>query len=263
MIDAIILGAVQGASEFLPISSSAHLVIGQALLKVNEPSIFLEVALHVGTLLAVLIYYWKDVSSLLKAFVLYVAGKDREANRDGFRMCLYIVLGSIPAAIGGLLFKDWFEAKFDSATFSGYMLLVTAVVLISTHFIKAANRPVTSKRAFLIGVAQFCAILPGISRSGSTIAAGLYQGIEARQAAKFSFLLSLPAVAGAVLLKAMDLRHDSIPSGEISAFVVGAVVSFVVGLASIHWLLKVLGGKKFYMFGFYCAIVGILTIMFL
>ncbi len=263
MIDAIILGAVQGASEFLPISSSAHLVIGQALLGVNEPSIFLEVALHVGTLLAVLIYYWKDVVGLLTSFVSYAAGRDRERHRDNYRMCWYIILGSIPAAVGGLLFKDWFEAKFDSAMFSGYMLLVTAGFLTATHFVKPSAKPITSVRAFLIGVAQFCAILPGISRSGSTIAAGLFQGIDARAAARFSFLLSLPAVAGAVLLKAVDLTKVAEPITDLPAFAVGALVSFIVGIAAIHWLLKILGGRKFYLFGFYCLLAGLFTIIYI
>lgn len=263
MIDAIILGAIQGASEFLPISSSAHLVIGQAVLHVDEPSIFLEVALHVGTLLAVLIYYWKDVVNLLGAFISYISGSDRERHRENYRMCWYIILGSIPAAVGGLLFKDWFEAKFDSAVFSGYMLLITGAVLISTHFVKPSDKPVNSLRAFLIGVAQFCAILPGISRSGSTISAGLFQGIDARAAARFSFLLSLPAVAGAVLLKAVDLAKGTEAVADLPAFAVGALVSFVVGIAAIHWLLKILGGRKFYLFGFYCLLAGLFTIIYI
>lgn len=263
MIDAIILGALQGASEFLPISSSAHLVIGQALLGVDEPSIYLEVALHVGTLLAVLVYYWKDVIGLPASFVAYIAGKNREVHRQSYQMCWYIILGSIPAGVGGLLFKDWFEAKFDSAIFSGYMLLVTAGFLIATHFVKPSDKPINAVRAFLIGVAQFCAILPGISRSGSTIAAGLFQGIDARAAARFSFLLSVPAVAGAVLLKALDLSNATEPMTGIASYVAGALVSFVVGVAAIYWLLKVLVGRKLYLFGFYCLLAGLFTIIYI
>lgn len=263
MTDAIILGVLQGAAEFLPISSSAHLVIGQAVLKVNEPSIFLEVALHLGTLLSVLIYYWKDVIQLLTSFFAYLADRDRVLHRDNFRMCLFIIIGSIPAAVGGLLLKDWFEATFESATFSGAMLLVTATFLIATHFVKTAQRRLSYLNTFLIGVAQLCAILPGISRSGSTISAGLFQGIEPHQAARFSFLLSLPAVAGAVILKSLDLLKESAPLQDISAFAVGAVVSFAVGLLAIHWLLKLLAGRKFYLFGFYCLLAGLLTILFL
>ncbi len=263
MTDAIILGIVQGASEFLPISSSAHLVIGQALLKVNEPSIFLEVALHLGTLLSVVIYYRRDIAALLTAFFCFIAGRDRDRHRENFRTCLYIIIGSIPAAIGGLLFKDWFEAAFESTRMSGIMLLVTASFLISTHFVKVNARPLNLLNTFVIGLAQFCAILPGISRSGSTIAAGLFQGIAPQQAARFSFLLSLPAVAGAVLLKTLDMLKEAAPAENLPAFAVGAVVSFVVGLLAIYWLLKMLAGRKFYLFGFYCLVVGLLTIFLL
>lgn len=263
MTDAIILGAIQGLSEFLPISSSAHLVIGQALLSVNEPSIFLEVALHLGTLLSVLIYYRRDIAGLLTSFVAFLLGRDRDRHRENFCMCLFIILGSVPAAVGGLLFKDWFEAKFDSASFSGWMLLVTAAFLIATHFVSRREKPLTFTNTFIVGIAQFCAILPGISRSGSTIAAGLFQGVAPAQAARFSFLLSLPAVAGAVLLKALDLRETGLPNADFGAFAVGAAVSFLVGLFAIYWLLKMLAGRKFYLFGFYCAIVGILTILYL
>ncbi len=263
MIDAIILGAVQGATEFLPVSSKTHLIIGQKLLGINEPSIFLEVALHIGTLLSVLIYYRNDVARLLAAFFGYVIGYKRQANEANFKLCMYIIIGSIPAAIAGLLFKDWIEAQFDSATLGGYLLLVTAAVLISTHYIKRKRKPLRMTSSIVVGVAQACALLPGISRSGSTISAALYQGIEPAQAARFSFLLSLPAVGGAVLLKTVDLLKAPTAITDLASFGVGIAVSFIVGLLAIYWLLKTLAGSKFYMFGFYCAIVGVLTIIYL
>ena len=263
MIDAIILGAVQGATEFLPVSSKTHLIIGQKLLGIDEPSIFLEVALHIGTLLSVLIYYRKDVVMLLSAFFGYIFGHKRQANEANFRLCLYIIIGSIPAAVAGLLFKDWIEAQFDSTRMGGYLLLVTAAVLISTHFIKTKRNKLNMRNSFVVGIAQACALLPGISRSGSTISAALFQGIEPAQAARFSFLLSLPAVGGAVLLKAVDLMKQPGAVADLPSFGVGIVVSFIVGILAIYWLLKLLAGSKFYMFGFYCALVGILTIIFL
>lgn len=263
MIDAIILGAVQGATEFLPVSSKTHLIIGQQLLGIDEPSIFLEVALHIGTLLSVLIYYRKDIIKLLSGFFNYIMGRNREINRDDFRMCLFIIVGSIPAAIAGLLFKDWIEAQFDSTRLGGYLLLVTATVLILTHFIKPKRKALGFGNSFVVGAAQACALLPGISRSGSTISAALFQGIDPAQAARFSFLLSLPAVGGAVLLKAVDLMKQPGAVTDLPSFGVGIVVSFIVGILAIYWLLKLLAGSKFYMFGFYCALVGILTIIFL
>lgn len=262
VLDSVILGFVQGASEFLPISSSAHLVIAQGLLHINEPSIFLEVALHVGTLLSVLIYFGRDVIELLSAFFVYLFTRKKTQNAKNFRLCLYIILGSIPAAVGGLLFKDWFEQQFESVTFSGYMLLVTAAVLLLTWLVPNRKNPVNAWRAFIVGIAQFCAILPGISRSGSTIAAGLFLGIAPREAARFSFLLSLPAVSGAALLKTAELRHAAFSSSELTEFGIGAAVSFVVGIAAIHWLLKVVGSRHFYAFGFYCILAGLFTIFY-
>lgn len=261
IIDAIILGFVQGVSEFLPISSSAHLVITQTLLGVHEPGIVLEVALHLGTLFSVLIYFRRDITRLISGFIRYMTTDPRELYRDDFRLCLYIILGSIPAAVGGLLLKDWFEARFDSVAFSGYMLLITGAFLLATKFARDKDRQINVTNSLVIGVAQFCAILPGISRSGSTIATGLFLGISPRNAARFSFLLSLPAVAGASLLKLRGLAYGAIPSAAIVHFALGAVVSFLVGYIAIHYLLKLVAGRRFYFFGFYCVLVGIFTIL--
>jgi undecaprenyl-diphosphatase len=262
IFDAIILGFVQGASEFLPISSSAHLVITQGLLHINEPSIFLEVALHVGTLLSVLIYFRRDVMELLGGFFIYILTRKKKQNERHFRQGVYIILGSIPAAVGGILLKDWFEQRFDSVSFSGYMLLITAVILLLTWFALNRKYPINAVRALIIGIAQFCAILPGISRSGSTIAAGLFLGITPREVARFSFLLSLPAVFGAALLKAVELRHATLSSDDLTHFAIGAFVSFIIGMAAIHYLLKIVSSRHFYLFGFYCLLVGIFTILY-
>ncbi len=262
ILDAIILGFVQGVSEFLPISSSAHLVITQGLLHINEPSIFLEVALHVGTLLSVLIYFRRDVIELLNGFFTYLLTSKKTQNERDFRLSIYILLGSIPAAVGGILLKDWFEQRFDSVSFSGYMLLIIAAILLLTWFARNRKHPVNAIRALIIGVAQFCAILPGISRSGSTIAAGLFLGITPREAARFSFLLSLPAVFGAALLKATELRHAVFASDDLIHFALGACVSFVVGIAAIHYLLKIVSSRHFYLFGFYCLLAGLFTILY-
>jgi undecaprenyl-diphosphatase len=246
IVDAIILGFVQGASEFLPISSSAHLVIAQGLLHVNEPSIFLEVALHVGTLLSVLIYFRRDVIELLTGFFAYLLTRKKTQNERDFRLSTYIIIASIPAAVGGLLFKDWFEQQFESASFSGYMLLITATILLLTWFARNRKHPVNAVRALIIGVAQFCAIL----------------GITPREAARFSFLLSLPAVFGAALLKTVELRHAAFSSGILISFAIGAFVSFLVGIAAIHYLLKIVSSRHFYLFGFYCLLAGIFTILY-
>ncbi len=262
ILDAFILGFVQGASEFLPISSSAHLVISQGLLHLSEPSIFLEVALHVGTLLSVLIYFRRDVIGVLYGFFEYLLTRKKTQNEGNFRLGLCIILGSIPAAVGGFLLENWFEARFKTVDFSGYMLLITAAMLLLTWFARNRKQPVNLPRALIIGVAQFCAILPGISRSGSTISAGLFLGITPREAARFSFLLSLPAVFGAALLKTVELSHSPVTQNDLIHFGIGAVVSFVVGLAAIHYLLKIVSSRRFYLFGFYCLLAGIFTILY-
>jgi undecaprenyl-diphosphatase len=262
IFDAIILGFVQGASEFLPISSSAHLVITQGLLHVYEPGIFLEVALHVGTLLSVLIYFRRDIMELLSSFFAYILTRKKTQNERDFRMSIYIILGSIPAGVGGILLKDWFEQRFKTVSFSGYMLLITATILLLTWFARNRKHPVNAIRALIIGFAQLCAILPGISRSGSTIATGLFLGITPREAARFSFLLSLPAVFGAALLKGAELRHAAFSSDVLIHFALGAFVSFVVGMVAIHYLLKIVSSRHFYLFGFYCLLAGLFTIFY-
>ncbi len=263
LLDSIILGILQGASEFLPISSSAHLVIGQALLGVNEANIYLEVALHFGTLLSVVVYFYRDIIGLTRSFFRFLLGERDVDTRSGFMLAMYIIIGTIPAAVGGLLFEDWFEARFDSAQFSGFMLLITAAALLSTYFLKRFDSMLSMKSAIAIGFAQLLAILPGISRSGSTITMGLYLRLNPETAARFSFLLSLPAVAGAALLKGLELTRYPLATGQLTIFGVGALVSFVVGLVAIYLLLRIVVGRRFYMFGFYCLVVGILTILFL
>lgn len=263
LLDVVILGVLQGASEFLPISSSAHLVIGQALLGVDFDNIYLEVALHFGTLLSVVVFFFRDIVGILRSFVRFTLGRRDLDTRSGFMLAVYIIVATIPAVIGGLLLKDWFEARFDSAQFSGFMLLITAFALLSTYLLKKFEKPLSIGTAFLVGIAQMLAILPGISRSGATITTGLYLGLKPELAARFSFLLSLPAVAGATLLKGWELSRFPLAAEQLTIFGFGAIVSFAVGLVAIYLLLRIVVGQRFYMFGFYCLLIGLLTILYL
>ena len=193
--DAIVLGLVQGLTEFLPVSSSGHLVMAQAFLGVPSPGVFLEVALHVATLVSVIVVYRKKLGEL-------VAGLFRR-DPGSLRYIGLLVLATIPVVIIGLLFRDAIESAFDTPYVTAFMLLITGAILWSTGVVR--DRPwdePTAKHSIAMGLAQCFALLPGISRSGSSIAAGLWTGLKGEKAAEFSFLMSLPAVGGAALLQA-------------------------------------------------------------
>jgi undecaprenyl-diphosphatase len=257
---AIILGLIQGLTEFLPVSSSAHLVFAEKILGTKaSAAITFEVMLHLGTLVAVLIYFrskiWQMINGLFPPY--------NPEKRPFLKNVYIIVLATIPAAVLGLLFKDTVEAAFNSAVLSGALLVVTGLVLLSTHYIKRGVQAINVKNGFVIGLAQALALLPGISRSGMTISAGLFQKINPAEAAEFSFLLSLPSVLGAVLLKSITLLKTGLDLAEIDHYIIGTLVSFIVGYASIAWLMRLVKKGQFFYFGIYCVLVGILAVIFL
>lgn len=268
-IEAIVLGTVQGLTEFLPVSSSGHLVLFQNLFGLKEPELLFDICLHVGTLSAVLIVFYREILEILKALIqiparMKTAGSfTRLCQTDpSIRMALLIVVGSIPTAIIGLLFKEITDQLFGSITVVGCMLLVTGTVLWLTRHISGDGRPVedtTLKNALLIGIVQGLAILPGISRSGSTISAALFLGLDRRLAGRYSFLLSIPAIAGALVLglDAPELQ-TTIPLGTI---IIGSVVSAMVGWLALVILLRVVDRGQLHRFAPYCWIVGIITLV--
>jgi undecaprenyl-diphosphatase len=257
---AVILGLVQGLTEFLPVSSSAHLVFAEKLLGTKATTaITFEVMLHLGTLVAVLIYFRKKIWGMIVGlFPPYTQEK-----RPLLNYAMIIVLATIPAAVLGLLFKDKVEAAFNSPNLCGYLLMVTGVMLLSTHLFKKGNKPIKATNGFIVGLAQAVALLPGISRSGTTISAGLFQKIDPAEAAEFSFLLSLPAVLGAVILKSVTLLKTGLDSQEMDHYIIGTLVAFVVGYASIAWLMKLVKKGQFFYFGIYCLVVGLSAALFL
>jgi undecaprenyl-diphosphatase len=269
LTEAVLLGAVQGLTEFLPVSSSGHLVLFQNLLGLKEPLLAFDISVHVGTLFAVVIYFFKDIIGILKALARWLAVlPDRQAasallaqDRE-IRIALLIVTGSIPTAILGLLFKEIAETLFSSVTIVGATLIITGIVLWGTRrFGKAGHgiRQFTVKKSFAIGVIQGLAIIPGISRSGSTIAAGLYLGLDRETATRFSFLLSIPAVAGAGLLGAGDLvGQDNLPTMIIAT---GTLVSCIVGYASLKLLVWMVSRGRLHYFTPYCVVVGCLALV--
>lgn len=257
---AIILGLVQGLTEFLPVSSSAHLVFAERLLGTKPTAaITFEVMLHLGTLIAVLIYFrnkiWRMITGLFPPYT-------RE-KRPNLQYAIIIVLATIPAAVLGLLFKDEVEAAFNSPNLAGGFLMITGVILLATHFIKKGTRSINPTNGLLIGLAQAIALLPGISRSGMTISAGLFQKIDPAEAAEFSFLLSLPAVLGAIVLKTFTLLKTGLDTQELDHYIIGTFVAFVVGYASIFWLMRLVKKGQFFYFGIYCLAIGLLAALFL
>jgi undecaprenyl-diphosphatase len=244
--DAIILGLVQGLTEFLPVSSSGHLVMAQTFLDVPAPGVFLEVALHVATLLSVMVVYRRKLGELLVGTV--------RGEAAALRYVGMLVLATIPVAVLGFLFRDAIEAAFDTPYVTGFMLLVTGVLLYSTTW-GDSDRPhdePRSRHALAMGFAQCLALLPGISRSGSTIAAGLWTGLDGERAAEFSFLMSLPAIAGAAILQISDVRSATIDGPLITGFLV-ALVAGIAAIKSLVWLVRRQG---FHHFAWYVWAVG-------
>jgi undecaprenyl-diphosphatase len=267
-LEAIILGTIQGLTEFLPVSSSGHLVLFQNLFGMHEPELLFDICLHVGTLTAVLIVFYREIFQIFTALVqlpgrLKSAGGIRNllAGDASIRMALLIAVGSIPTAVIGLLFKEITDQLFGSLTIVGCMLLVTGTLLWLTRKIRSKGRPIERTRlkdALLVGLVQGLAILPGISRSGSTIATALFLGVDRKVAGRYSFLLSIPAIVGALLL-GLDTPelHTTIP---LTTIVAGSVVSALVGWLALVILLRVVDRGQLHRFAPYCWIVGAMTL---
>ncbi|GAB6906413.1 Undecaprenyl-diphosphatase [Desulfosarcina cetonica] len=267
-IEAIVLGTVQGLTEFLPVSSSGHLVLFQNLFGLKDPELLFDISLHVGTLLAVLIVFYREILDILTALVQLpmrlksAGGMMRLIQVDpSIRLALLIIVGSVPTALIGLLFKKITDQLFGSPAIVGGMLIVTGTLLWLTRRIRGQGRPVartTVKDALVIGIVQGLAILPGISRSGSTIATALFLGVDRKLAGRYSFLLSIPAIVGALVLglKAPELA-TTIP---LTTILIGALVSAVVGWLALVILLRVVDRGQLHRFAPYCWLVGLITL---
>lgn len=260
LFDAILLGILQGLTEFLPVSSSGHLVIGEALLGLNAPGISLEIWLHFGTLMAVLIYFRHRFKDLLGAFFGGAGIDSRKADRT---LLGAIIIGTLPAIAAGLLLKSLIESVFDSPRFAAAMLIVTGLILILTLRAGKSGGKINLPRGFYIGLAQMAAILPGISRSGSTIACALFLGIEPAAAAEFSFLLAAPIIALAFGYDVVFSGAAIFSSDMILMYLSGTIIAFGVGILAIHYLLRIIRTGRFYLFGFYCFAAGVISLILL
>ncbi|MGZ7135820.1 MAG: undecaprenyl-diphosphate phosphatase, partial [Methanobacterium sp.] len=216
IIQAIIIGIVQGLTEFLPVSSSAHLVFAPQIMHVQS-SLAFDTILHVGSLVAVVIYFWNDIIHMIKSFVSSLIDIPRGRFREGIRedqfkrLAWLVIIGTIPAGLAGVLFKDFFESLFNNIPAVGFFLIITGFLLWGSERVsrrikeKTSLKEMSIKNSLIIGIFQALAIAPGISRSGATISAGLFLGLERELAARYSFLLSIIAILGAALVQAKDI----------------------------------------------------------
>jgi undecaprenyl-diphosphatase len=245
ILQSIILGVIQGLTEFLPVSSSGHLVFIQSLIKgFNQPGVLFDVVLHLGTLVAVIVYF-----------------KDRilKVSKD-VKLLICIILATIPTGVIGVLFKDKFEVMFSNVKLVSISLMITGIIIFIADRIKDVNKDINMINwidSVIIGIVQGIAIIPGISRSGSTISTGVFLKLNKKFAMEFSFLISIPAILGAMVLEVKDLTREELLNINYFAYIVGFFISAIVGYLSIKVLLNFLQKQRLYVFSIYCFIISL------
>jgi len=251
---ALVLGLIQGLTEFLPVSSSGHLEIAKSIFGIDpDSSFYFTVAVHGATVLSTIFVFWKEILNLITGSLKFKMNEETSYT-------LKIIISMIPVGIAGILLKDPIERLFNgNLVFIGLMLLVTSTVLALAHFKRKGDRSIGYRDAFIIGIAQAIAVIPGISRSGSTIATGLMIGNKKEEIAKFSFLMVLLPVLGANLLEILsgDVTMNSAGLGSV---VIGFIAAFVSGYFACKWMISLVKRSKLIWFSIYCAIVGLLSI---
>ncbi len=257
--EALVLGLLQGLTEYLPVSSSGHLAIGSALFGIEgEENLAFTIVVHVATVFSTLVILWKEIDWIFKGLFKF-------RMNDETRYVINIVISMIPIGIVGVFFKDQVEAIFGSGLLVvGCCLLLTAALLTFSYYYKPRQKAEISKKdAFIIGLAQACAVLPGLSRSGSTIATGLLLGDDKAKLAQFSFLMVIPPILGEALLDGMKLMKGEAIAGDIPtlSLVIGFVAAFVSGCLACKWMINIVKKGKLVYFGIYCAIAGAVTLV--
>ncbi len=258
-IEAVILGILQGLTEYLPVSSSGHLAIGSALFGIEgEENLTFTIVVHVATVLSTLVILWKEIDWIFRGLFKFQMNEET-------KYVMNIIISMIPVGIVGLFFKDYVEEIFGSGLIIvGCMLLLTAVLLTYSYYAKPRTKEkISLKDAFIIGLAQACAVMPGLSRSGSTIATGLILGNKKENLAQFSFLMVIPPILGEALLSGMEIiKGASAADSEMSigALAAGFIAAFVSGCIACKWMINIVKKGKLVYFGIYCAIAGAITI---
>lgn len=258
-LQALVLGIVQGLTEYLPVSSSGHLAIGSALFGIEgEENLAFTILVHVATVLSTLVVLWKEIDWILKGLFKF-------KMNDETKYFFNILISMIPIGIVGVFFKDTVEDIFGSGLLVvGFCLLLTSVLLIFSYYAKPRQREhISMKDAFIIGLAQAAAVLPGLSRSGSTIATGLLLGNKKEKLAQFSFLMVIPPILGEALLDVLKAAKGAEAFGDINAttLIVGFVAAFVSGCLACKWMINIVKKGKLVWFGVYCAIAGAVTLI--
>ena len=254
---AILLGLLQGLTEFLPISSSGHLVIIPHLLGWPDPGLFMDAMLHTGTLIAIILYFLEDIVRLIKAALHSIRSKS--LADPNARLAWSLVIGTLPAAIIGFLLEDWFESLFGNPKAAAAFLLGTAFILILSEYLGKKQRPITAiswLEALGIGLAQSLAIAPGLSRSGTTIAAGLLMGFRREDAARYSFLLAIPIMAGVTGYNIIKLILGEVAMTSLGTVAVGTLVAAIAGYLAIAGLLFLVRRRSLWPFAIYCVLLG-------
>lgn len=256
--EALILGIVQGLTEYLPVSSSGHLAIGSALFGIEgEENLAFTIVVHVATVLSTLVVLWKEIEWIFKGLFKW------QMNAET-RYVINILISMIPIGIVGVFLKDEVEAIFGSGlVIVGCCLLLTALLLAFSYYYKPKQKEnISMKDAFIIGLAQACAVLPGLSRSGSTIATGLLLGDNKAKLAQFSFLMVMPPILGEALLDGMKMMKGEAVAGDISglSLMVGFLAAFVSGCLACKWMINIVKKGKLIYFAIYCAIAGAVTL---
>lgn len=257
-IEAIILGIIQGLSEFLPVSSSGHLEISKYLFGIDADASFsFSVAVHGATVLSTIVVFWYEIVKLIRGTLEFRYNEET-------RYVLKIFVSLVPVMVVGIFFKDYVESYFDgNIVFVGVMLLITSGLLIISGLIKGSQRSINFLDAFIIGVAQAFAVLPGISRSGATISTGLLLGNNRNELAKFSFLMVLIPVLGANFLELIggDFSNENSVGGGI--IIAGFISAFITGYIACRWMINIVRNGKLYWFGIYCIVIGLISIFIL
>jgi undecaprenyl-diphosphatase len=260
-LEAFILGMIQGLTEYLPVSSSGHLAIGSALFGIEgEDNLTFTIVVHVATVLSTLVILWKEIDWIFRGFFKF-------KMNDEMKYVINILISMIPIGIVGLFFKDKVEEIFGSGLFIvGLMLLVTASLLAFSYYAKPRTKEhISMKDAFIIGLAQACAVLPGLSRSGSTIATGLLLGDKKEKLAQFSFLMVIPPILGEALLDGMKIVKGAAEAGSedvsLLALAVGFFSAFFFGCLACKWMIDIVKKGKLIYFAVYCAVVGAITLV--